>query len=270
MGDLDGKVAIVTGAGRMRGIGRGAAEALARAGADVVVTGTGRPSDRYPQEEKELGWRDVESTAELVRQAGRRALALVVDVTSPQDVQGMVDQTIQEFGHVDILVNNAAYGRGPDRVPVVEMDDDIFKKVVDVKIMGTYLCSKAVARVLISQGQGGKIVNVSSGAGKRGLANTSAYVAANFALWGFTQSLAWEMGQYNINVNAVCPGPTKTYRMDTQYSDEGWKQVISGIPLGRAGTLEEIGEFIAYLCTSRASFIHGQSININGGNFTAV
>ncbi len=270
MGEMDGKVAIVTGAGRMQSIGRSAAEALARLGADVVVTGTGRGPESYPTDEKEAGWRDVESTAEAVRQVGRRALSLTVDVANPEDVQRMVDQTLQEFGRIDILVNNAAYGRGPDRVPVVEMGDDVFRKVVEVKVLGTYLCSKAVAKVLIGQGQGGKIVNLSSGAGKRGVANTSAYVAGNFAVWGFTQSLALELGRHNINVNAVCPGPIKTYRMDAAYDEEGWKRVIGGIPMGRAGTPEEIGGFIAFLCTSQASFIHGQAININGGNFTAI
>ena len=113
MPELDGKVAIVTGAGRLRGIGRGAAVAFARLGADVVVTGTGRNPDRYPPDEKAVGWRDIESTAEQVRAEGVRALPLVVDVADAASVRQMVERTIDEFGRIDILVNNAAYARGP-------------------------------------------------------------------------------------------------------------------------------------------------------------
>ena len=184
MGELDGKVAIVTGAGRLRGIGRGAAIAFAGLGADVVLTGTGRDPSTFPPDEKEVGWRDIESSAEQVRALGVRALPLVVDVADEASVDAMVSRTLEEFGRIDILVNNAAYARGPDRVPLLELDPAILQKVVDVKIRGTFLCSKAVARVLIEQGDGGKIVNVSSGAGKRGGANALAYNAACFAQVG--------------------------------------------------------------------------------------
>ena len=183
MPELEGKVAIVTGAGRLRGIGRGAAVAFARLGADVVVTGTGRSPDRYPPDEKAVGWRDIESTAEQIRAEGTRALPLVVDVADADSVQQMVERSIEEFGRVDILVNNAAYARGPDRVPITEVPFDVFQKVIDVKITGTYLCVKAVVPHMIAQG-GGKIVNISSGSGKTGSANNLAYCAACFAQGG--------------------------------------------------------------------------------------
>ena len=117
MGELDGKVAIVTGAGRLRGIGRAAAVALAELGADVVPTGTGRDPSRYPEAEKAVGWKDIESTAEQVRALGRRALPLVVDVANADDVAEMVEKTIKELGRVDILINNAAFARGPGPCP---------------------------------------------------------------------------------------------------------------------------------------------------------
>ena len=211
MGDLDGKVAIVTGAGRLRGIGRAAAVELARMGADVVVTGTGRSPDRYPPDEQAVGWRDVESTADQIREQGARALTLTVDVSSADDVQMMVDRTIEEFGRLDVLINNAAYARGPDRVPILDLPQDIFQRVVDIKITGTYLCTKAAIPHLIEAG-GGKIVNISSTAGKRGSANTLAYNASNFALVGMTQSMAHELGPHGINVNCVCPGAVDTHR----------------------------------------------------------
>ena len=265
MAELEGKVAIVTGAGRLRGIGRASAVALARLGADVVLTGTGRDPETFPPDEKAVNWRDVESSAEQVRAEGRRALTATVDVTNRVQVQTMVDRTIQELGRVDILINNAAFARGPDRVPILDLDPDIFQRVVDIKTTGTYLCTRAAIRHMIDQGEGGKIVNVSSTAGKRGSANTLAYNAGNFALVGMTQSMARELGPYGINVNCVCPGAVDTHRMDDLGRGERWEQAAANAPIGRTGTDEEVGEFIAYLCTEAASWIHGQSINHNGG-----
>jgi len=265
MGTLSGKVAIVTGAGRLRGIGRACAVALAQEGADVVVTGTGRRPAAFPPDEKAVGWRDIESTAEQVRATGRRCLPLVSDVTNGEQVQHAVDRTLAEFGRVDILVNNAAFARGPDRVPVLEMNDDVFRRVLEVKVVGSYLFSKAVARALIKQRQGGSIVNLSSIAGRRGSANTSAYNASNFAIHGFTQALAQEMAPHNIRVNAVCPGVTDTSRMDDLGRGERWEATLARIPLKRAATDEEVGRIIAWLCGPDASFITGQHLNVDGG-----
>jgi len=162
MAELTGKVAIVTGAGRRRSIGYSTALALARLGADVVVTGTGRDPSTFPEDEKAMGWRDVDSTADDVRRLGSRALPLVVDVTEWEQVQTMMRRTLKELGRVDILINNAAMPIGRDRVPTVDLEPDIFQRVLDVKVRGMYLCCKAVARVLIDQGDGGKIVSVAS------------------------------------------------------------------------------------------------------------
>ncbi|MSQ15860.1 MAG: SDR family NAD(P)-dependent oxidoreductase [Dehalococcoidia bacterium] len=123
--ELSGKVAIVTGAGRLRGIGRAAAMALAQLGCDVVVTGTGRDPATFPADEKLVGWGDVESTAVQVRSLGRRCLTQIGDVSNSNDVQRMFDAAISEFGHVDILVNNSASARGADRVPVVELGEEL-------------------------------------------------------------------------------------------------------------------------------------------------
>ena len=264
MGELDGKVAIVTGAGRLRGIGRAAAVSLAKLGADVVVTGTGRKPENYPDDEKAIGWRDIESVADLVRAEGRRALPLVADVTNRDHVKNMIDQTIKELGRIDILINNAAYARAEDRVPILDLNEDTFQKVVDIKITGTFLCTKGVVEHMIKQGDGGKIVNISSAAGKRGSANFLAYNAANFGIVGMTQSMAKELGPHNINVNCVCPGAVDTSRMDVVRDD--WDTMASNTPIGRNGTDDEVGDFCAYLCTEASSWIHGQSINQNGGS----
>lgn len=265
MGELDGKVAIVTGSGRLRGIGRAAAVALAKLGADIVVTGTGRDPSSFPDDEKAVGWRDVESVADQVRAEGRSCLTLTVDVSDRDDVQNMVNRTVEEFGRVDILINNAAYARGVDRVPILELDQEIFQRVMDIKVTGTFLCTKAAIKHMIEQGQGGKIVNISSSAGKRGSANTLAYNGANFAIVGMTQSMARELGPHNINVNAVCPGAVDTHRMDDLGRGDTWTNMADSTPIGRNGTDDEVGDFCAYLCTEAASWIHGQSINQNGG-----
>ena len=265
MGELDGKAAIVTGAGRLRSIGYSVSMALAELGCDVVVTGTGRDPATFPPDEKEIGWKDIESTAEHVREKGRRALALVADVTSVDDTQMMLRRTLEEFGRVDILINNAAMPIGKDRVPIVDLDPDLFQKVLDVKVRGTYLCSKVVVEQLIKQGEGGKIVTVASSAGKRGAANALAYNAANFAQVGMTQSLAQELGPHKINVNCVCPAAVDTSRMDRFGRGGEWEEMGRRHPIGRVGTPEEVGGFMAYLCTEAASWITGQSINIDGG-----
>ena len=265
MGELDGKVAIVTGAGRRRSIGNSTAHALAELGADLVLTGTGRDPSTFPPDEQEVGWDDIESTADEVRALGGRALTLVGDVTDEADVDTMVERALEQFGRIDILVNNAAYRYGPDRVPLIELDPDTFQKVIDVKVRGTYLCSKAVAKVLIEQGQGGKIVTIASAAGKRASAATMAYNAANFAQVGMTQSMALDLGPHGINVNAVCPGLVDTSRLDPLGRGELWQERASLAPIGRAGTPQEVAGLIAFLCTEAASWIHGQSINIGGG-----
>ena len=267
MPELDGKVALVTGAGRLRGIGRAAALALARLGADVAVTGTGRDPSTFPDYEKEIGWRDVESVADLIRNEGRGALSLIVDVTDERQVETMIEQTVSELGRLDILVNNAAHGVGADRTPILDLEPAVFDRVVGVKVRGTYLCTRAAAARMIEQGDGGKIVNIASVAGKRGSANTLAYNAANFAVVGMTQSSARELGPHGINVNCVCPGLVQTHRGDVYMDVFGrtWEETASSVPIGRNGTDEELGRFTSYLCTEAASWIHGQSINIDGG-----
>ena len=265
MKELEGKVAIVTGAGRLRGIGRATALSLANLGADVVVTGTGRNPDSFPEDEKAVNWKDIESTSEQIRAKGSKALPVIADVSSLNDVQRLIDKTLNEFGRIDILVNNAAYARGPDRVPLLALDPKVFQKVLDVKINGTFYCSKLVAKVLIEQGEGGKIVNVSSGAGKSGSAQNLSYNAACFAQIGMTQSLARELGPHGVNVNCICPGAVDTSRVDDVSKTDEWDKIAKALPIGRTGTDEEVGGFISYLCTEAASWIHGQSINLDGG-----
>jgi 3-oxoacyl-[acyl-carrier protein] reductase len=267
MAVLDGKVAIVTGAGRLRGIGRAAALALAGLGADIVVTGTGRDPAKYPADEKAVGWRDIESTAEQIRRHGRRCLPVVADVVKSTDVKRTVAATLQEFGRIDFLINNSAFARGADRVPLLELSEELWHQVLEIKLTGSFLMSKEALPAMIRQQQGGAIINISSIAGKRGFPNTTAYCTSNFGIQGFTQALAMEVAPHQIRVNAVCPGIIDTARMDVVGRGEAWdKSIEQLVPLKRAGSDEEIGKFIAYLCTPDASYITGQSLNIDGGS----
>ncbi|MFQ5872984.1 MAG: SDR family NAD(P)-dependent oxidoreductase [Dehalococcoidia bacterium] len=259
MSDLSGKVAIVTGAGRYRGIGRATALALARAGADVAVTGTGRSPESFPDDEKKIGWRDIESVAEDIRDLGRRAVTIVADMGDNDQARGIVEQTVAELGRVDILVNNAAYPIGRDRVPVVELDDDLWHRVIAIKLFGSYYASKAAAHAMTQQGAGGSIVMVSSIAGKLQPPNMAAYVVANMGVQGLAASLAKELGRYQINVNCICPGIIDTARMDLHGRDDQWRRRVKEIPMGRAGLPEDVASAILFLCSEEGRWTTGQS-----------
>src|SRR6476660_5637501 len=198
---LEGKVAVVTGAGRMRSIGRPIAVELARAGCDVVLTGTGRPLERYPDDERAVGWHDIDSVADEVR-----ALAIVSDVSDPDAVEALAAQVLDELGRVDIVVNNAGAARGDDRVPVVDLPVDQWRTVIDVNLNGTFYMSRTFGRHLVAQGDGGSIVNISSIGGKLMAARTAAYAASKAGIHALTCAMASELGGDGIRVNAICPG----------------------------------------------------------------
>jgi len=266
MPDLEGKVAVVTGAGRHRGIGRYIALAMAQHGADVVITGSGRPAENFPDEEKELGWRDIESVAEEVRALGRRALTIVTKATSEDDCQRLVAETKRGLGRIDILVNNAAAGRGNDRVPFVQLEESEWRRVLEVNLTGTFLATKHAGKAMIEQGEGGRIINISSILGRQGVPMQGAYSVTKAGVILFTQVLAMEMAPHKINVNCICPGLIATDRMkDVTKPGPLHDAIIGTIPLRRPGEPEEVGELAAFLAGPGGSYIQGQTINIDGG-----
>ncbi|MDN5895177.1 MAG: SDR family oxidoreductase [Nocardioides sp.] len=265
---LAGKVAVVTGAGRMRSIGRSIAVAMAQAGCDVVLTGTGRDPARFADEERAVGWRDIDSVAEEVRALGRRALPIVTDVSDPASVDALLAATLGEFGRVDVVVNNAAASRGPDRVPVIDLDIEAWDRVLAVNLRGTFLMTRAFGRHLVAQGEGGSIVNISSIGGKLSGPGSGAYSASKAGIQSLTSSAAKELGEHRIRVNALCPGVTGTSRLDDR-SDDTWQAYVTAqVPLRRVGHPVEVAHAAVFLASEQAGWVTGQSWNIDGGQLT--
>ena len=267
---LDGKVALVTGAAGQHGIGRAVARRLAGEGADVAVADL--------RDEPAGNWGGLSRVVGEIEEAGRGALGCVCDVTRADDVERMVRATLDRFGRIDILVNNAGSAAGPDRVPVVELDEAIWDQVLAVNAKGTFLCSRAVARHMIARGGGGKIINLSSSAGKAGRARFAAYSASKFAVIGFTQSLALELAPHRINVNAICPGLTDTERVygiasglkPDGVTTEAYRETLIGeatarTPLGRVAQPDDIAQAAAYLASAESDFMTGLALNVSGG-----
>ena len=264
--ELKGRTVIVTGAGRLRSIGRAVALEFARQGTNVVLTGTGRHPDTFPAEEREIGWRDIESVADEIRGFGAEALPLVVDVSDPEAVQAMVDRAVDRFGSVDVLINNAAAGRGGDRVKVVDLPLSEWRKVFRINVEGTLLASQAVARRLIAQGRGGCIVNIASMISRMAPPATAAYSASKSAVSTFSRIMALELAEHRIRVNAVLPGAIDTARVADIEDAARWASVVKSItPLGHAGSGMEIAYFCVYLCSDMAAWITGQDLAVDGG-----
>lgn len=279
MYDLNGKVAIITGAGGRHGIGRAIALRLAQEGADVVVTDIQRSTDAMRPEDRQAGWRGLDSVVGEIEALGRQALGLFSDVSDPDQVSDMVAQTLDRFGHIDILVNNAGSQPGRDRVLLVDLEEDAFDEVMRVNVKGTYLCSRAVATHMIARGGGGKIIIISSGAGKRGRARFAAYCSSKFALIGFTQSIAQELAEHKINVNAICPGLVDTERTDfiaAALAPEGQsaeehrvlmiRERSESVPLGRVAQGDDIARTAAFLASGESDYLTGLSISVAGGS----
>ena len=274
MYDLSGKVALVTGAGGEHGFGRAIAMRLAQEGADIIVNDI----VQNPYANRSATWLGLDTVVQEIELLGRRALSVIADISDSGQVEGMVREGIKRFGHVDILVNNAALGHGRDLVPVVELDEQVWDSTMRVNLKGAFLCSKLVARGMIERGSGGKIIMMSSAVGKRGQAFRAAYAASKFALVGLTQSLALELAQHQINVNAICPGMADTERISAmastlasegetreQRQEQLYRDRIATIPLGRLAERDDVANLTAFLASSQSDYFTGLSIAVTGG-----
>ncbi len=248
---LDDHVAVVTGGGR--GIGRGIAYGLAASGADVVVTARRQ--------------HEIEETADGVRSLGRRALAVTGDITDGEFVEALAEQAKTEMGRVTIWVSNA--GGADDRTPrhLAEMPDRQWDYQLDLNLRAVFTGARAAAKVL---DDGGSIINISSGAARKGSPNNGPYAVAKAGVDSLTMTLSLELAPRGIRVNGVAPGPVPTEVFmeffgatedDLPAMAEKW-----GIPLGRLGTPEDVATAVVFLASPAASWVTGQTLLVNGGN----
>jgi 3-oxoacyl-[acyl-carrier protein] reductase len=245
MGKLDGRNAIVTGAAS--GIGRGIAEAFAEEGAAVAVADKNEPG--------------ATEVANAIVGRGGRATAINVDVTDERAVVQMAERAVAELGGIDILVNNA----GIDTVStLVEMPLSMWQQMLDVNLTSLFLCTRAVLPTMIEQ-RSGRIINMGSQLGLEGTDRMVHYCAAKSGVHGFTKALAYELAPYNINVNAIAPGPIHTPLLET--IPEDWlEKKRASIPLGRFGRVEEITPTAVLLASDGGSYYTGATLNVSGGD----
>jgi NAD(P)-dependent dehydrogenase (short-subunit alcohol dehydrogenase family) len=249
-GMLEGKVALITGAGS--GIGRATAKIFAREGAKLVL-------------------------ADVVEDGGKQTLALLADtghhdaifiktdVSNPADVDAAIAKAVEKYGRIDCAFNNAGIEGKNGLTHECEMDN--WNRVIAINLTGVWLCMKAEVTQMLKQGNGGAIVNTSSGAGLAGVRGMPAYVAAKHGVAGLTRAAAIEYGKHNIRVNAVCPGPIRTPMMDRLLGKrpDAEARFARGGPLKRLGEPSEIGETVAWLCSDHASYVTGLPMPVDGG-----
>lgn len=248
---LEGKVAIVTGSGR--GLGRAMAVALADAGADLVVTARTEG--------------EIEETAGTIQESGGKALAIPADITQPDHVEHLVKSTLERFGKINILVNNAGVAIVKH---LTELSLEEWRRTLDTNLTSLYLCCKTVGSHMIAQRQG-KIINITSIDGAAGKATLVAYCASKGGVILFTKALAVEWARFNIQVNAIGPGAFYTKPMSVVFDDEKLGAIRrKKIPLGREGKPDELGPLVVYLASPASDFMTGETIFIDGGELAKV
>ncbi len=262
--DLQGRVAIVTGAGR--GIGKGIALTLAEAGADVAVVARTN--------------REIDETAEAIRQMGRHALAIPTDITHGDDVDKMAAAVKQQLGKIDILVNNAGavlikpfvpapgqrvMGADPSTDLTTPITEEEWRKVIDVNLTALFLCARSVGPYMIEQGKG-KIINITSGYAAKVAPHRGPYAASKAAVAMLTKTLALEWARYNICVNSIGPGLIRTDQSEGFFQDEDLLQAaVKSLPLRKVGQARDIGILTVYLASDASDSMTGQNIYIDQG-----
>lgn len=247
---LEGKVALVTGGGT--GIGKAITLEYAREGANVAVSSR--------------NIKNLEDVCKEIKEMGRSSLAVAADVCIKAQVDSMVNDVIDKFGRIDILVNNSGTSR---MMPIIEFKEEDWDIVIDTNMKGVFLCTQAVAKHMVKR-KYGKIINISSTSALGAIVNgQAAYTSSKFGVNGFTKACALEFGPYGINVNAIAPGRILTSLVYSSRTDEQVKEFIEvGIEssvLGRLGTTEDIAHLALFLASDDSSFITAEVIASNGG-----
>jgi len=256
--ELEGRVGIVTGSGQ--GLGEAIAKALAGEGAKTALLDINEEAARRVAQE-------------ITEDTGRESVGMFADVTDLKTLERARDETVKRFGSIDVLVSNAGI---VEAGAVDEVDAERWKKVIEVNLMGYFLCARAVAPVMKKQ-QSGVIIQINSKSGKKGSYKNSAYAASKFGGIGLTQSLALELAEYNIRVNAICPGnlldsPLWTGSLYDQYAkklgmskEAVRKHYEEQVPLGRGCRYDDVTNLVIFLASERSSYMTGQAINVTGG-----
>ncbi len=271
--DLQGKVAIVTGAGRRRGLGEAMARRLAAEGCKVVLSDIGvARGNEMPAEA--IGTRsELERVTAEIRASGGEATSVVCDVLEESQVQDLIRTTVSRYGALDIMVNNA--GIGYLMKPIVETDAASWDAVLGVNLRGVFFGIKHAALQMMAQGRGGRIINIGSQASKSGFPYAAAYVSSKHGVVGLTRTAAIELGRHGINVNAICPNHVTTglgawqnqyFSAATGRSEEQYlADMRARIPLGRPGLQDDIAKACVFLASSEAAYITGEALNVSGG-----
>ena len=246
--ELKGKVALVTGG--TSGIGRDTAVLFAKAGAKLVVAGRREPEGK--------------ETVEMVRTAGSEGLFVKTDVSKAVEVEALVQKTVEKFGRLDIVFNNA--GIEGVWAPIIKQSEQDWDESIDINLKGVWLCLKYEIRQMLKQGGGGAIVNMGSIMGLIGSAQAAAYSASKHAVVGLTKSAALETAKSGIRVNVVCPAVIETPMAKRLFGAPAVrKYVLSCHPIGRFGRPMEVAEAVVWMCSDRASFMTGQALVLDGG-----
>jgi NAD(P)-dependent dehydrogenase (short-subunit alcohol dehydrogenase family) len=275
-GPLSGRVAVVTGSSRTGGIGHAICVRLAELGAAVVVSDVGEALPNTSGSVAHSTTAGIEECVTELEALGASATGIRCDVTQPEELRVLVDATVQQFGQLDIFVNNAGVALGT--VPIVDVTESDLQTTLDINLKGTFLGTQAAARRMIKQGRGGRIINISSQAGKSGWPQLAAYSASKFGIIGLTQSAAKELGANGITVNAVCPGTVDTELSNSPNgiwaitarqlgitTDEARQRVIAEIPIGRLQQPRDVADVVAFLAGDGGAYITGEAVNTTGG-----
>lgn len=271
--ELQGKVAVVTGAGRHAGLGEAMAKRLASEGVKVVITDIGAAKGAHMPEGAIGTLSEMEQIVAEIKEAGGEASSIACNVLIPEEVEAAAKFAVDTYGSLDIWVNNA--GIGYLMKSILEMPVEEWDTVLGVNLRGVLCGIKYAATIMVDQGKGGKIINIGSQASKSGFAHASAYTASKHGVVGLTRSAAMELGQYNINVNTICPNHVTTGLgawQNDHFSDvtgKGYEKYMDDmrarIPMGRPGLQEDIAKACAFLCSDQASYITGECMNVSGG-----